>query len=115
MAEQADVALGTIGACMNDLRSGGWSSTAAAGRQLIDRPALVALWVQAYVEALRPTLKERRLQIRADDKEELVARLAGVLRERGTLGTDRRGCRPPPYALLSRRRDGDLRTGRPAR
>ena len=84
IADQAEVALGTIGACLNDLTQRGLLVDRHAGRQLIDRPALVALWVQAYVEALRPTLTERRLQIRAADKTELVARLAGVLVDRGT-------------------------------
>jgi hypothetical protein len=84
IAEQADVALGTIGACMNDLGQRGVLVDRKAGRQLTDRPALVALWVNAYVEALRPTLKERRLQVRAAGKPELVARLADVLVERGT-------------------------------
>lgn len=82
MAEQADVALGTIGACMTDLAQRGVVVDRTAGRQLIDRPALVALWVQAYVEALRPKLTERRLQVRVDGKAELVARLTGVLGER---------------------------------
>lgn len=84
VAKQADVALGTAGACLNDLAQRGLLADRRRGRELIDRPALVALWVQAYVEALRPTLKERRLQIRAADKRELVARLAGVLTEHGT-------------------------------
>ncbi|MCC7243402.1 MAG: hypothetical protein IT180_15865 [Acidobacteria bacterium] len=84
IAEQADVALGTIGACMNDLAQRGVLVGRKAGRQLPDRPALVALWVAAYVEALRPRLKERRLQVRAEGKPELVARLADVLVERGT-------------------------------
>lgn len=82
IAEQADVALGTIGACMNDLAQRGIVVDRTAGRQVIDRPALVALWAQAYVEALRPKLTERRLQVRVDGKTELVARLADVLRER---------------------------------
>ena len=84
IAEQADVALGTIGACMNDLRQRGMLIDRKAGRQLTDRPALVAFWVNAYVEALRPTLKERRFQVRAERKPELVARLADILVERGT-------------------------------
>lgn len=48
----------------------------------IAEQADVALWVQAYVEALRPKLTERRLQVRVDGKAELVARLTGVLGER---------------------------------
>ena len=69
---------------MNDLGKRGMLADRTAGRQLTDRPTLIALWVQAYIEALRPTLKERRLQVRAADKQELVARLAGVLIEHGT-------------------------------
>ena len=84
IAQQADVALGTIGACLNDLGTRGVLADRTAGRVLTDRPALVALWVQAYVEALRPTLTERRLQIHVADKAELVARLAKVMVEHGT-------------------------------
>jgi len=69
---------------MNDLGQRGVLIDRKAGRQLTDRPALVAFWVNAYVEALRPTLKERRLQVRAEGKPELVARLADVLVKRGT-------------------------------
>ena len=84
IAEHADVALGTIGACLNDLATRGVLADRTAGRELTDRPALLALWVQAYIEAHRPTLKERRLQVRAADKVELVARLAKVMVEHGT-------------------------------
>ena len=55
------------------------------GRTVPDRQALVALWVQAYVEGLRPTLKERRLQVRAEDKTRIWDRLRAVLAERGHL------------------------------
>ncbi len=50
---------------------------------MADRPALIALWVQAYVESLRPKLKEQRLQVRANGKEEIWRRLQTVLAERG--------------------------------
>ncbi len=85
IAAQADVALGTIGACMNDLAQRGALVDRKAGRQLTDRHALIALWVQAYVDVLRPRLKERRLQVRADGKPELAARLRDVLAERRRL------------------------------
>jgi len=39
--------------------------------------------VQAYVEGLRPKLKERRFQVRADGKQEIWTRLQNVLAERG--------------------------------
>jgi hypothetical protein len=38
--------------------------------------------VQAYIEGLRPKLKERRFQLRAEGKQEIWARLETVLRER---------------------------------
>jgi hypothetical protein len=81
LAEQADVALGTVAVCMNDLARRGLLLDGKDGRKLVDRPALAALWVQAYVEGMRPKLKERRFQLRADDKAEIWTRLDTVLRE----------------------------------
>jgi hypothetical protein len=83
LAEQADVALGTIAGCLNDLVARGLLHDVKGGREITDRPALVALWVQAYVEALRPNLKERWFQIRADTKQEIHERLKTILREQG--------------------------------
>lgn len=82
LAEQAAVALGTVPACMNDLAARGLLLNGRQGRTLTDRPGLIALWVQAYVEALRPKLKERRFQMRAHGKEEVWQRLQTVLAER---------------------------------
>lgn len=81
LAEQADVALGTVGGCMNDLAARGILLDGKDGRRVGDRQALVALWVQAYVEGLRPKLKERRLQVRADGKQDLWQRLQTVMAE----------------------------------
>jgi len=81
LAEQADVALGTVGGCMNDLTARGILLDGKDGRRVGDRQALVALWVQAYVEGLRPKLKERRLQVRADGKQEIWRRLQTVMAE----------------------------------
>ncbi len=67
---------------MNDLAARGLLLDGKGGRKVADRQALVALWVQAYIEGLRPKLKERRLQIRADGKQEIWTRLETVLRER---------------------------------
>lgn len=83
LADEAGVALGTIAKCMNDLTLRGLLLGQQGQRTLPDRPALVALWVHAYIEALRPRLFERRLQIRADDKPQVWARLLAVLGERG--------------------------------
>jgi hypothetical protein len=83
LAEQADVALGTVGGCMNDLTARGLLLDGKHGRRVADRPALVALWVQAYIEGLRPRLKERPLQVRAEAKQEIWTRLQTVLADRG--------------------------------
>jgi hypothetical protein len=83
IANQADVALGTVAKCLNDLTIRGLLLAPRGVRTLHDKPTLVALWVQAYVEALRPTLTERRFQVRTDDKPQLWERLREVLAERG--------------------------------
>ena len=88
LAEQADVALGTVGACMNDLAARGILLDGKAGRRVGDRQALIALWVQAYVEGLRPKLKEQRFQVRADGKPDIWQRLQTVMAEQ-----------PQPWAL----------------
>ena len=83
LADQADVALGTVAGCMNDLAARGLLFTGKEGRRVEDRQALLALWVQAYSEGLRPKLKERRFQVRAKEKQEIWPRLQKVLAERG--------------------------------
>lgn len=82
LADQADVALGTIAKCMNDLTLRGLLQERKDGRTIPNRQLLMALWVQAYVEGLRPKLKERRLQIRADEKQQIWDRLRAVLADR---------------------------------
>ena len=83
LAEEAGVALGTAAKCMNDLALRRLVLDHQGKRTLPDRPALVALWVQAYLEALRPKLAERRFQVRVDGKPQMWARLQAVLGERG--------------------------------
>ena len=82
LAEQADVALGTVAGCMNDLDVRGLLHKGKDGREVVDRQALVALWVQAYVEALRPKLRERRFQVRAERTQDIWPTLGKVLAER---------------------------------
>ncbi len=82
LAEHADVALGTVAGCMTDLTKRGLVLEGKDGRRVVDRQALVALWVQAYIEGLRPKLKERRFQIRAENKKEIWTRLQTVLTKR---------------------------------
>ena len=81
LADQADVALGTVAGCMNDLAARGLLLKGKDGRRVADRQALVGLWVQAYVEGLRPRLKERRFQVRVEGKQEIWPRLQKVLAE----------------------------------
>lgn len=82
VAQQADVALGTVAQCFTDLVARGLLEEGQGGRRIADRPALVALWVQAYVDVLRPKLKERRFQMRADTKQDVWARVATTLAAR---------------------------------
>ena len=81
-AELADVALGTVAACVKDLIARGLLVEAKGRREMTERQQLVALWVQAYVDVLRPKLAERRFQVRADTKPEIWSRLAHVLKTR---------------------------------
>ena len=50
-AEQADVALGTVAACIHDLIARRLLVEAKGRREVADRQQLVALWVQAYVDS----------------------------------------------------------------
>jgi hypothetical protein len=81
-AEHAEVALGTVAACIQDLTTRGLLVEAKGRREVPDRPQLVALWVQAYVDVLRPKLTERRFQVRAETKPEIWERLGEVLGKR---------------------------------
>jgi hypothetical protein len=83
LADEADVALGTIAKCMNDVVRRGLLRDGKGGRTILDRQALVALWVQAYIEGLRPKLTERRFQVRDDDKQQLWTRLGATFTRHG--------------------------------
>jgi len=83
VAEQADVALGTVAGCFADLTTRGLLAERGGVRTTPDRQALLALWVQAYGEALRPRLEERRFQVRAADKPALWECLRRVLATEG--------------------------------
>jgi hypothetical protein len=79
VAEHAGVALGTVAQCMTDLAARGIVLDRKGERVWGDRQALVALWVQAYVDVLRPKLKERRFQIHAETKQEIWTGLDATL------------------------------------
>ena len=82
VAARADVALGTVAACMKELAARGLLHRTTAERRIVDRPGLVGLWAQAYVEVLRPKLEERRFQLRTRTKREIWRRLETVLTKR---------------------------------
>ena len=79
LAKQANVALGTVAGCMNDLIARRLLREGNGEQRVLDHQQLQALWVQAYVDVLRPTLEERRFQVRARAKPELWDRLLDVL------------------------------------
>ena len=99
LADQANVALGTVAGCMRDLDARGLLQRGKDGRRVENRQGLVALWVQAYIEGLRPKLRERRFQVRAREKQEIWPRLQKVLAERAQpwalTGADAAGRRTP--------------------
>jgi hypothetical protein len=82
IAAEAGVALGTVLKGLHDLRDRGFLQGEGDRRVLENRRELVALWVQAYVDRLRPTLEVRRVQVKADDKAGVLARLRKVLEPR---------------------------------
>jgi hypothetical protein len=66
LTEAADVALGTVTACLKDLERRGLLNTRGE-RHFTNLTELIALWVQAYGEVLRPKLRVRQFQMREDD------------------------------------------------
>lgn len=79
IAANADVALGTVPKCLHDLRERGYLQGEGTRRVLANRTELIAVWVQAYVDRLRPTLGERRLQVKAEDKAAVLTRVRQAL------------------------------------
>jgi hypothetical protein len=82
LAIVADVAPGTAAECLHDLQARGFIRGKGPQRQLADPEQLVATWVTAYGNRLRPGLKQRWLQIRAPGKNEIWQRLADTFAER---------------------------------
>ena len=66
ITEAADVALGTVTACVKDLERRGLLNTRGE-RRFTNVTELIALWVQAYGEVLRPKLRVRYFQMRDAD------------------------------------------------
>jgi len=64
IADQADVALGTVNAVMKDLeRLEFLRATKARGRRIERRGELQTAWVEAYLRDLRPRLNPRRYRV----------------------------------------------------
>ena len=97
IAAEAGVSLGTVAACVVDLERRGFLVERGPVRLVLHRTQLVALWVQAYVDVLRPKLREARFQTRATDKRELWELLDQVMKKRGVkwalTGADAAGLR----------------------
>ena len=79
IAEIADVALGTVTACLRDLEQRGLLTTRGE-RELTNTTDLIALWVQAYGEVLRPKLRVRHFQMREADARARWQQLDRTLR-----------------------------------
>jgi len=79
VALRADVAVGTVTACLKHLREHRYLTVRGADRRLNALPDLIALWVAAYTDIVRPRLGERRLQVRAGEKREVWERLRTTL------------------------------------
>jgi len=79
----ADVALGTVTVCMKDLHRRGLIRETKQGRVVANLEELVALWVQAYREKLRPKLNVRKFQMREADMRARWFQLEHVLRAKG--------------------------------
>ena len=102
------------------------SSKARLGRELVDRTALIAVWVNRARWSASPKLKERRFQVRAEDKEGPAAgpqtcsvnarrrgRSLGGLRAAHTLlprGRDRRSTLPSTCSRTEDRRGHSSRS-----
>lgn len=82
VALRADVAVGTVTVCLKHLREHRYLAVRGADRRLNAVPDLIALWVAAYGDIVRPRLAERRLQVPAGEKNDLWERLHTRLAER---------------------------------
>src|SRR5665811_1420304 len=73
VALRAAVAVGTVTACLQHLREHRYLVVRGADRTLNEVPDLIARWVAAYADVVRPRLAERRLQVPAGDKPDPVS------------------------------------------
>lgn len=81
LAVAAGVTPPTVMTCLRDLRRRGLLDARGRRRQLVDRPQLLPLWTEAYVNTLRPRLPERRFRMLVrDDIEAGLTRIHDVLK-----------------------------------
>ncbi len=83
IAAGAEVALGTVAACMKDLEARGHVLDDGKRRRFVHVPDLVALWVQTYGDVLRPKLPVRHFQMRDEQAPTRWGRLDRALTPRG--------------------------------
>lgn len=79
IADAADVAPATVMTCLAALKTGGFFRRDRGTRQLANAHELLALWVQAYADVLRPKLIQRNFQMKIVDKPERWRRLTEVM------------------------------------
>jgi hypothetical protein len=68
IAEAADVAPATVMACLANLKTAGLLRQEGGKRRLVNPRDLLALWIQAYAEVLRPKLAQRNFQMKLTDR-----------------------------------------------
>lgn len=79
IADAADVAPATVMTCLAALKTGGFVRRDRGTPHLVNTPELLAQWVQAYGDVLRPKLIQRNFQMKIVDKPERWRRLTDVL------------------------------------
>jgi hypothetical protein len=82
IAEIADVAPATVMTCLAHLKAAGFVRREGHTRHLTNTRDLLALWVQAYIDVLRPKLVQRSFQMKVVNKTERWHRLRDVLAKR---------------------------------
>jgi hypothetical protein len=79
IAETADVVPATVMTCLADLKAGGFIRREGRTRHLANTRELVTLWIQAYLDVLRPRLVQRNFQMKIVNKPDRWQRLNDVL------------------------------------
>jgi hypothetical protein len=79
IAEIAGVAPATVMTCLADLKAAGFVRREGRTRHLANTRELLTLWIQAYVDVLRPKLVQRNFQMKLANKPERWHLLREVL------------------------------------